>query len=255
MSALARRLAVSLLISLAALCGQARADAQLQASVPTADPAPLAVVPPNTAEPFGLNVVPVAGGDLVAKWTAIEANIRAENDVLARCRDNAAACPPAARNLLDIVAEGRAHTGRARIGVINRAINLAIRPASDFEEWGVPDHWSAPLDTLASGRGDCEDYAIAKYLALTEAGVAPQDVRLIIVRNLARGEDHAVVVVRLDGHWIVLDNRWLALVEDNAMRAVVPLFELDRDGVRMFGSATLPDGRRMAAPASFAFRR
>ena len=81
-------------------------------------------------------------------------------------------CPGVARNFLAIVAAGRAQTGRGRIGVINRAINLAIRPMSDMAQWGVPDRWSAPLDTFTTGRGDCEDYAIAKYVALTEAGVA-----------------------------------------------------------------------------------
>ena len=75
----------------------------------------------------------------------------------------------AAKKFLDVIADGRAHDGRARIGVINRAINLAIRPTSDLAQWGVADRWSAPLETLASGRGDCEDYAIAKYVALARS--------------------------------------------------------------------------------------
>ena len=43
---------------------------------------------------------------------------------------------------------------------------------SDLAQWGVIDRWSAPLETFTTGRGDCEDYAIAKYVALTAAGVA-----------------------------------------------------------------------------------
>jgi len=88
--------------------------------------------------------------------------------------------------------------------------------------------------TLTTGHGDCEDYAIAKYVALMAAGVAEDSVRLVIVRNLAAGEDHAVAAARLDGGWIILDNRWLALVEDSAMRRVIPLFVLARDGVKQF---------------------
>ena len=79
--------------------------------------------------------------------------------------------PQRARTFLDIIAQGRARTGRARIGFINRAINLAIRPVSDLAQWSVLDRWSAPFDTLTSGLGDCEDYAIAKYVALTQAGI------------------------------------------------------------------------------------
>ena len=145
-----------------------------------------------------------------------------------------------------MIADGRAHDGRARIGVINRAINLAIRPMTDLAQWGVVDRWTAPLATLASGRGDCEDYAIAKYVALREAGVAENDVRLVIVRDLASGEDHAVVAARADERWIVLDNRRLTFVEDAAMPHVLPLFAFDQDGVKRF---TLPIAEARRAPA------
>jgi predicted transglutaminase-like cysteine proteinase len=140
-------------------------------------------------------------------------------------------------------------TGRARIGIINRAINLAIRPMSDLAQWGVIDRWSAPLVTLTTGRGDCEDYAIAKYVALTEAGVAAEDVKLVIVRDLAVGGEHAVVAARLDGHWFILDNRWLMLVEDNQIRQMVPLFVLDQTGVRKFAPTVTVDAHPASAPS------
>ena len=194
--------------------------------------------------------MPVASGEVLTKWNGVEADIRTENDILERCRASAEQCPAAARSFLAIVAQGRARTGRARIGIINRAINLAIRPMSDLAQWGVIDRWSAPLDTLTTGLGDCEDYAIAKYMALTEAGVAADDVRLVIVRDLAVGMDHAVVAVRLDGDWIILDNNWLMLVKDSEMRRIVPLFVLDQTGVRLFLPTTAPDVRRASAPCA-----
>ena len=207
-----------------------------------------AVQTPVLAEPFGLNTVPVASGEVLTKWNGVEADIRAENDILELCRTNAEQCPAAARSLLAIVAQGRAQTGRARIGIINRAINLAIRPMSDLAQWGVLDRWSAPLETLTTGRGDCEDYAIAKYVALTQAGVAAEDVRLVIVHDLAVDENHAVVATRLNGDWIILDNRWLTLVKDREMPRMVPLFALDQTGARLFLPMTAPDVRRASAP-------
>lgn len=81
-------------------------------------------------EPFGLDAEPVAAGAIVTKWSGVEAEIRADDEVLARCREGAL-CPAAARQFLTIVDEGRARNGRARIGIINRAINLAIIPTSD----------------------------------------------------------------------------------------------------------------------------
>jgi predicted transglutaminase-like cysteine proteinase len=194
---------------------------------------------PAAIEPFGLSAVPVTSGDVLNKWNGLLADIRAENDVLARCRDHAH-CPAAAQKFLAVIADGRARDGRGRIGVINRAINLAIQPMSDLAQWGVPDRWSAPLETLTTGRGDCEDYAIAKYVALREAGVAEDDLRLIIVRDLGIAQDHAVVAARLDDKWIVLDNRRLTLVEANDMQRVQPLFALDHGGVKQFVPAAAP---------------
>lgn len=192
---------------------------------------------PIPMEPFGLDTSRVVTGELAEKWSDVQADIRADDKILASCRETTAPCPVAARTFLAIVTDGRLHVGRARIGVINRAINLAIRPMS-----GVP--WVSPLATLTSGLGDCKNYALAKYVALRAAGISEDDVRLLIVRNLAVGEDHAVVAVRLGSSWIILDNRWLTLVEDIEMRSVIPLFVMDQEGVKQFA---MPEVRRASA--------
>jgi predicted transglutaminase-like cysteine proteinase len=226
------------------------ARAQLQVDVAALDPALLASPAPVAAEPFGLKTVPATNGTLSAKWSGVAADIRAESDILAHCRDHSRPCPPAAQKFLAVIAEGRAHDGRARIGIVNRDINMAIRATSDLAQWGVPDRWSAPLATLTTGRGDCEDYAIAKYVALLAAGIDESDLRLVIVHDLAIDEDHAVVTVRFAASWIVLDNRWLTLVEDSEMRRVVPLFVLAHDGVGQFAPTTVADMRPVMAPAA-----
>jgi predicted transglutaminase-like cysteine proteinase len=219
--------------------------AQWRVDATAHDPAPLPAVAQAESEPFGLGAMPVASGEILMKWSGIEADVRAERDILARCRDSAAFCPATAQKFLAVIAEGRSREGRARIGVINRAINLAIRPASDLAQWGILDRWSTPLVTLATGRGDCGDYAIAKYVALREAGVAARNVRLVIVRDLLAEVDHAVVAARLQGQWMVLDNRHLALVADTDLQRMVPLFVLDDDGVRQFAATTIADARRI----------
>jgi predicted transglutaminase-like cysteine proteinase len=217
------------------------------------DPALPSSPSPGLPEPFGLRVLPIDGGEILAKWSGVEADIRTDNEVLTRCRDNAELCPGPAKQFLAIVDQGRALSGRTRIGVINRAVNLAIEPMSDLAQWGVPDRWSSPLETFTTGRGDCEDYAIAKYVALTAAGVAAEDVKLVIVRNIATGQDHAVVAARLDGKWMTLDNRWLRLVEDIDMRDVLPLFALDASGVKQFAPTAISGTRRTSAPAALGF--
>jgi predicted transglutaminase-like cysteine proteinase len=228
-----------------------------QADVPqrsaALDPAMPAAPSPPVSQPFGLAVTPVSFGNILSKWSGVEVGIRADAETLDRCRRDAQHCPRAARNFLAIVTQGQAQSGRARIGIINRAVNMAIEPMSDMAQWGVPDRWSPPLETFTTGRGDCEDYAIAKYVALTAAGVPAQDVKLIVVRNTAADEDHAVVAVRDGSEWIMLDNRWLTLIKDVDMPKVIPLFVLDDSGVREFVPPTVTVARRTATPASVNF--
>jgi predicted transglutaminase-like cysteine proteinase len=184
------------------------------------------------AEPFGLVATALPEGPLPAKWREVARAVEAERVTLAACRIDPDACPAPARRFLAIVALGASHDGRARFGQINRAVNLAIRPVSDRAQHGVDDRWTAPLATLAAGAGDCEDYAIAKLVALREAGVPAEDVRLVILRESAGGEDHAVAAARVGGHWHILDNRTLAMVEDSMLVGYRPLFALDAGGAR-----------------------
>jgi predicted transglutaminase-like cysteine proteinase len=193
---------------------------------------------------FGMETESVTG-ELAAKWHAVEADIDDEQRVLARCRIDAA-CPVVAKDLLDIVAEGSGHSGLARVGLINRAVDLAIAPASDEAQWGVADHWSPPFETLRTRRGDCEDYAIVKYVALLEAGLSRDDVKIVILRNLLPNEDHAVVAARVEGKWLILDNRRLALVRDSEMVRSIPEFVLDEDGARRF----VPSNRTGQGPSA-----
>ena len=160
---------------------------------------------------------------------------------LALCEGDPDRCAaPAALQFLAIVEGARARDGRARLGEINRAINLAVRPMGDLEQHGEIDVWSSPLATLTRGSGDCEDYAIAKFIALQRAGISPDDLRIVIMRDTIRGEDHAVAAVRLDGHWLTLDNRRMAMVEDAHVRNYRPSFVIDRSGVKRYEDAPMP---------------
>ena len=182
----------------------------------------------KSAEPFGVFAFAISSGSLRQKWLALKDRLDDDMVQLALCdgdRDNCAS--PAALKLLAIVDQARARDGRARLGETNRAINLAIRAAND----GMDDVWSSPLETFASGTGDCEDYAIAKLAALRLAGIPAEDLRIVVVRDARAGEEHAVAAAKLDGRWLMLDNRRMAMVEDGAARSYQPLFTLYQSAV------------------------
>ena len=72
---------------------------------------------------------------------------------------------------------------------INFRINHRIVFMDDEANWGVPDYWATPQETYERGAGDCEDYAIAKYFALREAGLPAKQLRLIYAELRIGGAD------------------------------------------------------------------
>ena len=212
--------------------GHLERAALVGASPPGVDVPPQAL-DQRTARPlFGMETEPVLG-PLTSKWRAVELEIGREERVLADCRAQRP-CPEPARDLLNLLAEGAGRTGRARVGLINRAVDLAITPATDEAQWGVEDHWSSPFETLQTHRGDCEDYAIVKYVALRQAGLPTSDVKIVILLNEFPKDYHAVVATRVNGEWLILDNRQLILVRDTDVIRATPKFQLDEYGVHRF---------------------
>jgi len=197
--------------------------------------------PNRSKEPFGLFTFVAPDGQLWTKWRKVDADLRAVEPILTRCLADANQCPPGAARFGAIVNEAREQKGRARFELVNQRVNNAVRYKSDMEQWGVPDRWSTPLDTADTGSfntgfGDCEDFAIAKYTALRAAGVPAGQLRVMLVHDKMARMDHAVLAALDDGHWFILDNRWMTLVEDTEARQFSPLFALDEQGVKLLAA-------------------
>ena len=71
------------------------------------------------------------------------------------------------------------------------------------------------------------------------AGIPAEDLRIVVLAHTIRGEGHAVAAARLDGHWLILDNRRMAMAEDMAFRNYRPLFVIDQSGVMKYFDAPL----------------
>ena len=66
--------------------------------------------------------------------------------------------------------------------------------------------------------------------------MSEDDVKIVILKNAFPNEAHAVVAARVDGEWLILDNRTLTLVRDIDLTHATPELVLDRGGVRRFVS-------------------
>jgi predicted transglutaminase-like cysteine proteinase len=177
--------------------------------------------------------------EISARWAELYSRILSEEKTLAACRSGEDTCPTAARQFLHIIELGQQRQGRARLGEINRAVNLSIKPVREWARHAADDFWLAPIATLNAGVGDCKDYAIVKYVALRESGISPDDLRFVVVRDVKLKTDHAIVAVRLEEEWLVLDNRTLIMANAAEVRHYDPLFVLDDWGTRAVGIAAL----------------
>ncbi|MDC8771201.1 transglutaminase-like cysteine peptidase [Roseateles albus] len=100
-----------------------------------------------------------------------------------------------AQALLQAIERATALEEPQRLTALNSYLNRRIEFHDDIEVWGKVDFWASPLEALDKGRGDCEDYAIAKYLSLIAAGTPVAKLRMVYVRAMVGGRSLAHMVL------------------------------------------------------------
>ena len=110
---------------------------------------------------------------------------------------------------------------------VNRYMNAA-RYITDPRNWNTKDYWATP-GQFFNRDGDCEDYAIAKFMSLRALGWDNAHLRIVLLQDLNLKIPHAVLVVyRDDGAW-VLDNQIEQLITADKILHYRPLFSLNED--------------------------
>jgi predicted transglutaminase-like cysteine proteinase len=198
--------------------------------------APFGAMRPLGAEPFGYFGFRAPQGPVWQNWHGIEADIAHDQIILESCERNLHHCPANAAQFLRLIDAVKLKSGRAQLDLANRSVNRAIRYVSDPTQNGVADHWSAPLETFATGRGDCEDYAIAKYVVLREAGFPLDNLRIVLLRGRLFQQDHAVLAARINDDWIVLDSLHTALLDDSDLASFLPVFAISHRSIYLLAA-------------------
>ena len=110
---------------------------------------------------------------------------------------------------------------------VNRYMNAA-RYITDPRHWNNKDYCATP-GQFFNRDGDCEDYAIAKFMSLRALGWDNAHLRIVLLQDLNLKIPHAVLVVyRDDGTW-VLDNQIEQLITADKILHYRPLFSLNED--------------------------
>ncbi len=109
---------------------------------------------------------------------------------------------------------------------VNNMMNK-VRYIGDKKNWGKSDYWETPVEFLTYG-GDCEDFAIAKYVSLRALGVPDRAMRIAIVKDLQKGIPHAILIVYTENGPMVLDNQIKPMTEANSINHYKPIYSINR---------------------------
>ena len=143
-----------------------------------------------------------------------------------------------AQPLLQLIERAAALDDDRRLALINNFFNQRIAFHDDIEVWGQLDYWASPLESLDKGRGDCEDYAIAKYFTLVAAGIPVAKLRMVYVR--ARMADlggkslaHMVLAyyAQPGAEPLILDNLIAEVRPASARADLQPVFSFNTEGL------------------------
>ena len=99
----------------------------------------------------------------------------------------------------------------------------------DIVNWKQEDYWAIPAEFLKKS-GDCEDYSIIKYFTLKELGIAPESMRIVVVRDTIRNFAHAVLAVYVNGDAFILDNLSNSVLSHTKLRQYSPQYSVNESG-------------------------
>lgn len=136
---------------------------------------------------------------------------------------------------LTVAGIGSSTPGRATLAAINSWANARIRYVEDRQLYGKADYWADARTTLRRGAGDCEDIAVVKLALLAGAGVRREDIYLTVARDLARNADHALLVVRAEGRFWLLDNNTDRLLDASEAHDYRPILSYSAKGKWLHG--------------------
>lgn len=109
---------------------------------------------------------------------------------------------------------------------VNALVNGHVVYRRDIDNYGVLDHWATPRETLRRRAGDCEDYAILKLALLEALGVPASSMSVVVLGDERRNLFHAVLSLRTNQGYFILDNLRDEVLFDRDLPHYVPLYSL-----------------------------
>lgn len=115
----------------------------------------------------------------------------------------------------------------SQLKAVNRYMNRASYIVDPIN-YRMPDYWATPRQFFSKD-GDCEDYAIAKYLSMRSLGLPASAMRIVVLQDENLRIAHAVLAVYLDGKIWILDNQIRQIVSADRIRHYRPFYSINEE--------------------------
>ena len=119
-----------------------------------------------------------------------------------------------------------------KLEAVNRFFNKN-RFVSDHVHWKIPDYWATPIEFLSTKGGDCEDFAIAKYITLRALDVPDEKLRITYVKAIRLNQAHMVLTYYETPKAIplILDNLESKIEPATKRKDLKPVFSFNGNGL------------------------
>ena len=181
---------------------------------------------------FGINEVAMPTDmknlKMLSSWVRmLDRHTRDENRRDAPCVPATSQAACAISEWLNFIDREKSDDKTHQLQKINVHLNLH-RYILDIVNYGIVDYWATPRE-FAINDGDCEDFAIAKYITLRKLGWSPMDLRIVVLNDLNLRIGHAILVVYVDEKAYVLDNQIKQIVEAGVIRHYRPVYSVNEE--------------------------
>lgn len=145
----------------------------------------------------------------------------------------------------DLLTQTASQPDAAKLRRVNDFFNRRTRFGEDSDIWGKQDYWATPLEVLGRAQGDCEDFAIAKYVTLKLLDIPAEKLRLTYVKARIGGPQSTVVQAHMvlsyypapDDEPLVLDNLISDIRPASRRADLTTIFGFNAEGLWVGGAA------------------
>ncbi|TCS36167.1 transglutaminase-like cysteine peptidase [Reinekea marinisedimentorum] len=130
----------------------------------------------------------------------------------------------------EVIEQIRGYEPEQQLKAVNDFFNTFLF-SDDIVVWRQEDYWATPMEFIGRGAGDCEDFVIAKYYSLVEAGFPADKLRLMYVKAIDYNQHHMVLTYypRRGVEPLVLDNLDPVIKPSGQRQDLLPIYSFNAD--------------------------